>query len=140
MKADLTQFREIFEQASDVKVIRVIDRRFRTQRPALLEILFDRRIFVNHLETRDHVLRHDARPELRRRRLGDFTPENELHVFRPAHRQVVADDLFEEQASVLRTVEDLSQRQFDLKNGIFVIETGVVVGFKGREGRTTICR
>ncbi len=59
-KADLFQIFEVLQSASYTEVIGVVDHRFGPQGTALLEVLFDARSLVVHMQRRRDAVGDDA--------------------------------------------------------------------------------
>jgi len=120
-EADLAQQRQVLYQAPYVEVITVVDGGFgpqgRTFLPGLV-ILFEVRVFVIDVQRRDDSLGDDARPAsaVGGGCLAHPAREDQLHLFRTAQIDVVADDLLEELPAMHGTVPNLGQGELGLQN------------------------
>jgi len=98
-KADLAQLRQVVQALADAEVVAVVDGRLGTQGPIFLVILLDPRVLVIDVQGRGDVLGDDAGAELSRCPAGDGAVEDQPHLLWATQIEVLADDLFEEQAA-----------------------------------------
>src|SRR5438876_2906764 len=120
------------EPLADAEVPRVVDRRLRAQRAALLVVLLDARAFVVDVQRGGDALGEHPGAEAARRATGDAAAEDELDLVGAADVEILADDLLEEDAAGHRTVEDLREGEFGLQDGDVVAVAGTAIG--GGEG------
>src|SRR5918996_2833854 len=132
LKADLPQCRQVTQPLADGKVTRVVDRGLGpcadlTHVRNLFEVLFDAGVLVIDMQRwNDSVCQH-ARPEASRRPFCHPPVEDELHHVWPSNVEVLPDDFLKQDATVQWPVQDLSEREFRLKDGDIVAVTGFPV-------------
>src|SRR5918993_5578080 len=109
LKPDIPEFVEVPQALADVEVTRLVDRGLGPQRPAFFVVLLDARTFVVDVQGWNHTVGNHAGAERSRRSLCYPSVENELYLFGAADVEVLANDLFEEDAAAQRSVQHLSQ-------------------------------
>src|SRR4029077_13417586 len=95
-KADLAQFREIFDAPADVEVAGIVDGRFGSKRLSLLVVLLDAGLLVIDVQRRHHAIGDHTGAEPARSAPGDPAVEDEAHLAGPAEVEVFADHLLKE--------------------------------------------
>ena len=130
-KADLAQFREIFNAPADSKVAGVIDDAFGAKRLSLLVVLLDAGLLVIDVQRRHHAVGDDTGAEPPRRAAAHLAVEHQAHLAGAADIEVLADHLLEEDAPRHRLVEHLGERELGLQDGeVVAIAGGAVAGRK----------
>src|SRR5438874_7729067 len=127
LEADLPKRREVLKPLADGEVARAVDGRLGAQRAPFLEVLLDPGVLVVDVQRGDDPVGDHAGAEASRCRLGDPTSKEELNLLGAADVEVLADDLFEEDAAVDRTVEHLGERELGLEDREVVAVIGGTV-------------
>ena len=109
LKPDHSQFVEIAQALSDVEVTRIVDRGLGPQRLAFFVVLLDARTFVVDVQRWNDTVGDHAGAERPRRSLCYPSVENELYLFGATDIEVLANDLFEEDAAADSPVQHLSE-------------------------------
>src|SRR3954468_6649489 len=95
-KADLAQFREIFDAPADVEVAGIVDGRFSSKCLSLLVILLDAGLLVIDVQRRHHTIGDDTGTKPARRTPSNPSVEDEAHLCGSAEVEVLPDHLLEE--------------------------------------------
>lgn len=108
-KSDLAELGQVCQTTADTKVVGVIDRDFRSERPSFFVVLFEVRVFVVDVQRRDDSFINDARPTSAGSDSGllKLAPEDQLYLFRSAQIDILADDFFEETTAFGSAIPDL---------------------------------
>src|ERR1700686_1406305 len=131
-KADLAQFREIFDAPADGEVAGVVDGGFGAKRLSLLVVLLDAGLLVIDVQRRDHAVGDDTGAEPPRRAAAHLAVEHQAHLAGAADIEVLADHLLEEDAPRHRLVEHLGERELGLQDGEVVAIAGGAVASRKR--------
>src|ERR1700730_622080 len=131
-KADLAQFREIFDASADGEVAGVVDGGFGAKRLSLLVVLLDAGLLVVDVQRRDHAVGDDTGAELPRRAAAHLAVEYQAHLAGAADIEVLANHLLEEDASRHRLIEHLGERERSLQDGELVAIAGGAIACRKR--------
>ena len=115
---------EVFESFATTEVDRPIDGGFGSEGSSVFEVLLDVRELEVDMDGRGDVFGDDAGPIAKGRGWVSFiqlSRKQEADTVRATEIEMVSDDLFEEEASMKRSVENLSEADLHLPDGEFVI-------------------
>src|SRR4249920_1104993 len=115
-KADLAQLSKILDAAADTKVGGVFDGFFGSKPLQQFVVLLDTRLLIVDMQRGNDAIRDDAGTEPPWGAAVDPAVEDQAHLARPTNVQILADHLFEEDASRHGLVEHLGERELRLQD------------------------
>src|SRR6185436_2463780 len=116
LEANLPQCGQVVQSFADLEVVSVVDGRLGSQGAAFLVVLLDPSVFIVDMQRWDDSLSDHSGLTTSRGPGEDSLVEDQLNVVRAAKVQVLADDLFKEDAAVHRLVKNLCQRKLRLQD------------------------
>ena len=104
LEADVAQRRQVTQAFSDVEVLRIVDRRLRAQRLALLVVLLDTRPFIVDVQGRNNAIGDDAGSKASGSGFLYPSIKDQLHLLGATDVQVFADHILEEDPAAERAI------------------------------------
>ena len=131
-EADLPQRGQVVQPLADGEVARVVDRGFSAKGTSLLVVLLDAGVLVVEVQRGHHALGDDAGAEPPWGPPRHPAIEDQLHVVGAADVEILADHLFEEDASGQGPIQYLGQGELSLQDGDVVgVAGGMVMSGEG---------
>jgi hypothetical protein len=116
LEANLPQCGQVGQSLADLEIASVVDGRLSPQGAAFLIVLLDPSVFIVDMQRWDDSLSDHSGLAASRGLRENFLAKDQLNLIRAAEIQVLADDLFKEDAATHRLVKNLRQRKLRLQD------------------------